>query len=93
MSCILDKLVLKNCLNNLSFKSFSKVRVEIPIKYFHIVLTINIPILAEINNISRNAVHNQIKIVEERLEELEKILLKHYIIHTLNITHKHIFQR
>lgn len=30
--------------------------------------------IAEVNNISRNAVHNQLKIVEERLEELENIL-------------------
>lgn len=30
--------------------------------------------IAEINKVSRNAVHNQLKIVEERLEELEKIL-------------------
>lgn len=30
--------------------------------------------IAEINNISRNAVHNQLKIVEERLEEMENIL-------------------
>ena len=30
--------------------------------------------IAENNNISRNAVYNQIKIVEERLEELENIL-------------------
>ncbi len=30
--------------------------------------------IAEVNNVSRNAVHNQLKIVEERLEELEDIL-------------------
>ena len=30
--------------------------------------------IAEVNNISRNAVHNQLKIVEERLEEFEKNL-------------------
>ena len=30
--------------------------------------------IAENNNVSRNAVHNQLKIVEERLEELEKVL-------------------
>lgn len=30
--------------------------------------------IAENNNVSRNAVHNQIKIVENRLEELESIL-------------------
>ncbi len=30
--------------------------------------------IAEINNISRNAVYNQLKIVEDRLEELESIL-------------------
>ncbi len=30
--------------------------------------------IAEANNISRNAVHNQLKIVEERLEEMENIL-------------------
>lgn len=30
--------------------------------------------IAEVNKVSRNAVHNQLKIVEERLEELEGIL-------------------
>ncbi len=30
--------------------------------------------IAEENNVSRNAVHNQLKIVEERLEEMESIL-------------------
>ncbi len=30
--------------------------------------------IAEVNNVSRNAVHNQLKIVEERLEEMESIL-------------------
>lgn len=30
--------------------------------------------IAENNNVSRNAVHNQIKIIEERLDELESIL-------------------
>lgn len=30
--------------------------------------------IAENNNVSRNAVHNQLKIVEEKLEEYEKIL-------------------
>ena len=30
--------------------------------------------IAENNNVSRNAVHNQVKIVETRLEELENIL-------------------
>ena len=30
--------------------------------------------IAEVNNISRNAVHNQLKIVEERLLEMESIL-------------------
>lgn len=30
--------------------------------------------IAENNNVSRNAVHNQIKIVEERLEQFEQIL-------------------
>lgn len=30
--------------------------------------------IAEANNISRNAVHNQLKIVEERLEDMEEIL-------------------
>lgn len=30
--------------------------------------------IAEVNHVSRNAVHNQLKIVEERLEELENIL-------------------
>ncbi len=30
--------------------------------------------IAEANNISRNAVHNQLKIVEERLLEMESIL-------------------
>ena len=30
--------------------------------------------IAEVNNVSRNAVHNQLKIVEERLEEIESIL-------------------
>lgn len=43
--------------------------------------------IAEINNISRNAVHNQLKIVEERLEEMENILKlvtkREQIIHLL----------
>ena len=30
--------------------------------------------IAEANDISRNAVHNQLKIVEEKLEEIENIL-------------------
>lgn len=30
--------------------------------------------IAENNNVSRNAIHNQVKIVETRLEELENIL-------------------
>lgn len=30
--------------------------------------------ISENNNVSRNAVHNQLKIVEEKLEELEKNL-------------------
>jgi len=30
--------------------------------------------IAEANDVSRNAVHNQLKIVEERLEEMESIL-------------------
>ena len=30
--------------------------------------------IAEANDISRNAVHNQLKIVEEKLEEMENIL-------------------
>lgn len=30
--------------------------------------------IAEVNNVSRNAVHNQLKIVEGRLEEIESIL-------------------
>lgn len=30
--------------------------------------------IAEANEVSRNAVHNQLKIVEERLEEMENIL-------------------
>jgi len=30
--------------------------------------------IADNNNVSRNAVHNQLKIIEERLEELESIL-------------------
>ena len=30
--------------------------------------------IAEANNISRNAVHNQLKIVVDRLEELESVL-------------------
>ena len=30
--------------------------------------------IAEANNVSRNAIHNQLKIVEDRLEEMESIL-------------------
>ncbi len=30
--------------------------------------------IAENNNVSRNAIHNQLKIMEERLNELEEIL-------------------
>ena len=30
--------------------------------------------IADNNNVSRNAVHNQIKIIEEKLQELENIL-------------------
>ena len=30
--------------------------------------------IAEVNEVSRNAVHNQLKIVEDRLEEIENIL-------------------
>ena len=30
--------------------------------------------IAEANNVSRNAIHNQLKIVEEKLEEFESIL-------------------
>ncbi len=30
--------------------------------------------IAEANNVSRNAIHNQLKIVEDRLEEMENIL-------------------
>lgn len=30
--------------------------------------------IAETNNVSRNAIHNQLKIVEDKLEEIEAIL-------------------
>ena len=30
--------------------------------------------IAEVNNVSRNAIHNQLKIVEDRLEQMESIL-------------------
>lgn len=62
-------------LNNL-YDYYKELFTEKQQKYFEEYYYDNLSLseIAENNDISRNAVHNQLKIVETRLEELENIL-------------------
>ena len=68
----MDKRIYLNNLYDYYKDMFTQKQQEYFEEYYYDNLSL--AEIAENNNISRNAVHNQLKIVELRLEELEKIL-------------------
>ncbi|MGN1000909.1 MAG: YlxM family DNA-binding protein [Bacilli bacterium] len=68
----MDKRIRLNDLYDYYKELFTEKQQEYFEDYYHNNLSLSE--ISENNNVSRNAVHNQIKIVEARLEELESIL-------------------
>lgn len=68
----MDKRIRLNDLYDYYKDLFTEKQQEYFEDYYHNNLSLSE--ISENNNVSRNAVHNQIKIVEARLEELESIL-------------------
>ncbi len=68
----MEKRIYLNDLYDYYKQLFTEKQQEYFEDYYH--ENLSLAEIAENNGISRNAVHNQIKIVEKRLEELENIL-------------------
>lgn len=68
----MEKRIYLNDLYDYYKQLFTEKQQEYFEDYYH--ENLSLAEIAENNGISRNAVHNQIKIVETRLEELENIL-------------------
>ncbi len=68
----MDKRIRLNDLYDYYKELFTEKQQEYFEDYYHNNLSLSE--ISENNNVSRNAVHNQIKIVEARLEELESVL-------------------
>ncbi len=72
MDTEMNKRIYLNNLYDYYKELFTQKQQEYFEEYYYNNLSLSE--IAENNNVSRNAVHNQIKIVESRLEELESIL-------------------
>ena len=68
----MEKRIYLNDLYDYYKQLFTEKQQEYFEDYYH--ENLSLAEIAENNGIRRNAVHNQIKIVETRLEELENIL-------------------
>lgn len=68
----MDKVIYLNILYDYYKDLFTQKQQEYFEDYYHNNLSLGE--IAENNNVSRNAVHNQLKIVEEKLNELESVL-------------------
>ena len=68
----MDKMIYLNNLYDIYKEMFTeKQQMYYEAYYFE---NLSLSEIADNNNVSRNAVHNQIKIIEEKLQELENIL-------------------
>ena len=68
----MDKMIYLNTLYDIYKEMFTeKQQMYYEAYYFE---NLSLSEIADNNNVSRNAVHNQIKIIEEKLQELENIL-------------------